>query len=644
MSALPSWRDAKRVALDYETCDEQINDLGPGTRRGAYIVGAAFAIEDGPSYYLPMRHEGGGNLDVDQVINYLKDQAKDFTGSILASGAQYEIDMGEHAGINFKPKQWVDPTIYEPLLDELQLKYGLDHVLLRRGFAGKDETVLRAAANAHGIHPKKHLHKLHSKYVGAYGERDVAGLFELCSQQEREITEQDLWETVNLELDLIPVLAEMRKRGVRIDLDEVDRLEQQAWAVIDEEMARFSYETGAQLSRHHINKATALGAALRGIGLSVPMTDPSLKNPETKSKPKPQIDDQFFTNYADSHDGKRKAFIRHVPAVAALQRARKWKKLEETARGRKEAAICHGDEWRIHPTFNQLRAQKDDADPEGARFGRMSAADPNVQQEPVRYYEFAEAWRGVYKPDRGGEWASADFSQQEPRNWVHYSLIAKLPGAEEFARRWREDPKLSFHKMTAEITGLDVADAKNCGLGIGYGMGGGALCETWLNLPTVMKYSEFLGRTYKAAGPEGQRVIDIYYRGVPFLKPLGKLLQAKVEAKGYLVLFDAGKRRLRFPPKASGGYEWAHKALNRVSQGRAAIQTKVACLAMHRAGVPLQIAVHDEFNWTTYSREDAKQAAIVMRDADQLRVRNRVVLEVGPDWGHLNDEIDLEAA
>lgn len=56
LNELPRWDGIKRIGFDTETKDPQLTTLGPGVRRGAEIVGISFAIEDGPSYYLPMRH------------------------------------------------------------------------------------------------------------------------------------------------------------------------------------------------------------------------------------------------------------------------------------------------------------------------------------------------------------------------------------------------------------------------------------------------------------------------------------------------------------------------------------------------------------------------------------------------------------
>ncbi len=85
VSELPSWKGAKRIGLDCETRDNQLRDLGPGPRRGAYTTGWSFAIEGGPKHYLPMRHEGGDNLPEEEVLRYLRDNIKDFDGEFVGA-------------------------------------------------------------------------------------------------------------------------------------------------------------------------------------------------------------------------------------------------------------------------------------------------------------------------------------------------------------------------------------------------------------------------------------------------------------------------------------------------------------------------------------------------------------------------------
>src|SRR5574343_83439 len=89
LTTLPSWAGAKRIAIDCETKDPNLKRLCPGARDpNAHITGISFAIEDGPGAYLPIRHAGGDNLPVDAVLRYVRDQARDFAGTIVCANLQ----------------------------------------------------------------------------------------------------------------------------------------------------------------------------------------------------------------------------------------------------------------------------------------------------------------------------------------------------------------------------------------------------------------------------------------------------------------------------------------------------------------------------------------------------------------------------
>src|SRR5215207_7386848 len=99
VAQLPSWRDAKRICIDVETRDTNLKKLGPGVRRGdGYIVGYGVAIEDGPAFYLPTRHEGGGNLPRDEVRRYLMGNLREYRGQIAGAGLPYDIDYMQEEG------------------------------------------------------------------------------------------------------------------------------------------------------------------------------------------------------------------------------------------------------------------------------------------------------------------------------------------------------------------------------------------------------------------------------------------------------------------------------------------------------------------------------------------------------------------
>jgi DNA polymerase I-like protein with 3'-5' exonuclease and polymerase domains len=142
---------------------------------------------------------------------------------------------------------------------------------------------------------------------------------------------------------------------------------------------------------------------------------------------------------------------------------------------------------------------------------------------------------------------------------------------------------------------------------------------------------------------------------VPFLKSTIYAVQKKIEspASGGSIRTLLG-RKCRFPlwePMAWGinkalPYEEAaakygvrikramtYKGTNKLIQGSAADQCKSAMLALHKAGFNIMLQVHDEIALSVKSREEAEEAAKIMREAVELAVPSKVDVEVGPNWG-----------
>src|SRR5687768_9045230 len=200
MESLPDWTSAKRVAVDVETKDEHLKALGIGVRRGGYITGVSFAIEDGPKHYLPIRHAGGDNLDAVQVVRYLRAQAKVFKGDLVGANLSYDMDYMLEEGIDWKlVRYWRDIQVAAPLIYELHDSFSLQNICLRLGLPGKDENVLKEAARAYNVDPKKGMWQLPGRYVGQYAEADVDQPLAVLRKQERLIDDEDLWDIYNLE-------------------------------------------------------------------------------------------------------------------------------------------------------------------------------------------------------------------------------------------------------------------------------------------------------------------------------------------------------------------------------------------------------------------------------------------------------------
>jgi len=643
---LPSWAGAKRIAIDTETRDPDLKKLGPGPRRpGSYIVGISFAIEDGPAHYLPIRHAGGGNLPEKQVLDYIRDQAKNYEGILVGANSPYDQDfLGTQEKIEFPKIKWSrDVLIADPLIYELHDHYNLDAVAKRHGFEGKNEDLMIKATSDFRLNTKNvkgDLWQLPAEFVGPYGEEDARLLLPILRKQELEIEAKDLWEAYDLESKLSRVLLKMRRRGVAIDCDRLTKIEE--WAHKEEALAldRVHASTGVRIKVGDVWKPEVVAQSLLAADIRVPQTALGATS----------ITKDFL------------AEIDH-PVPQALARARKVNKLRTTFAKSVRTHMVNG---RIHCTLNQMRRQKEGAgndEESGAKFGRLSCTNPNLQQQPARD-AFAPMWRSIYLPDPAPLWAADDYSQQEPRWAVEYACqCRKLIGHSAWEKaivareRYIQDPHTDNHQMMADMiagrkaTPKERKDAKVIYLGLSYGMGAAKLCRElgyptmfavrdsdWNVYPSNSEEGQQLIRlgaeVFETAGPEGQKLLGGFDREVPFVKRLAKKCEKRAHEVGYIVL--AMGRRCNFPKDEMGNWDrrFTCKAFNRLIQGTSSIQTKMSMVLLDEAGFDLIIQVHDENAIGVENKEQAEDAATIMRNALPAKIPFKVDVEIGKSWGH----------
>lgn len=626
LADLPSWKGVKRIGFDTETRDEHLSTLGPGVRRGAYMVGISFAIEGGKSYYLPFRHQSGGNLPEDNVLAYIRDQAKDFDGMIVTANGPYDYDFCEEQNIVFPKAVKRDIQVGATLVNENHYRFSVDAIAKRYGIKGKDETLLRKAASMYRFGKvnkeltqtqiKGNLWRMHSKYVGPYAEYDAFSPLEIQRKIEADIEKQNLHQIYQLESDIMPITVKMQRRGVRINEDRLEQI--RLWSYQEQRacLKRIRHTTGVNIHHEELNNKTAIAPALEAIGVKLELTEKTSQ---------PRIDKDVL--YSIDH---------HV--ARDLIRARKMDKLRNTF---VKSIRRHMTNGRIHSTFNQLRRAKEDAASDGLdrgpRYGRMSSEHPNVQQQPARD-DFAAMWRSIYLPDHDGQlWLAADYSQQEPRLLTHYAELSHLKGATEAADRYREDPNTDNHQMMADLCGLPRKAAKTIYLGLCYGMGGGKLAVS-LGLPTVIKMKRN-GHTYLAAGPEAQAILDQFNSRAPYVKGLSNKCQEFAEGHGYIRTILG--RILHFESNEKGVYLDAYKAANKIIQGSAGDQTKLAMVQLDRAGLCPQIQVHDEVGMSVDTLAQVREVGRIMVTGVKLQVPSVVDLEASRSWGETDPEASL---
>lgn len=627
ISELPTWENVKRIAVDTETRDPFLKKLGLSVRRGGYIAGISFAIEDGPAYYLPIRHQASeDNLDERKVLRYLADQAKVFRGELVGMNLPYDLDYLAEAGVVFRNVSFFrDVSIAAMLCNELYPRNSLNDILSRYGLPQKQEQGLNQAAKAWGLNAKSDMWRMPGRHVAKYAIADVTLPLQLMRRIERDIDEQDLWQIWDLESKVLPVAVKIRRRGVRINEDRLDRICQ--WGLGQEQtlLERVKHSTGIEIPCDDLLKKDLTEAALNSVGVMLPKT--ASGQPSTDADTLKSID----------HDVAR-----------WILKAKKYHKMRNDFAGSIRRHLVNG---RIHSTFRQIKGTTEGKDDEsGAAYGRFSSKDPNLQQQysPEKEPEISAMWREIFLPEDDSLWASCDYSAQEPRMIVHYAALARCTGGQEMVDKYLANPRLDLHQSTADLcaarfTALGIPEdkhrksSKEIFLGRCYGMGGAKLCDK-LGLPTDW-WQPPKGPVRRVAGEEGKRVTEAFNQMVPFLTELAEAAATRANKMGYVRTLLGRKcrfPRLKSPRKFRGKlqhYDWVHKALNRIVQGGSADQGKKALVDADAAGHFIQIPVHDELCGSVSSEKQGKEIAEIMENAVELLVPSVVDVAVGKSWG-----------
>ena len=599
----PDLSEAKEIAIDLETCDPHMESMGPGwPRNDGFIVGYAVAV-DGWAGYFPVAHGGGGNLDRGLVERWIRKVLETPADKIMHNAA---YDSGWLLASGFKINgRIIDTMVAAPLLDENRFSFSLNALGFEYLKEVKSEQGLKEAAGDFGVHAKKELWKLPAMYVGVYAEQDAALTLKLWQHFKILLRKEEIDSIFTLESELLPILVEITRRGVRFDRDncatQIENMRQREEKLLLE----IKNMAGTKVD---IWAAASIAAGFDKLGIQYPKSATGLPS--------------FTKSFLDSHPH---------PIAKMITEARELNKTHGTFLSPYlEFSAVDG---RIHPHVNQLRS-----DDGGTVTGRLSMANPNLQQVPARHEVIGPLVRSLFLPEEGQLWAANDFSSQEPRLLVHYATLLGLPGAEKMAEAYRSNPDTDFHQMVADMAGIQRKAAKTIGLGLMYGMGKQKLANS-LDLPLE----------------EASELIATFHSKVPFLRGTVDAVMKRIEhrATGGSIRTLLG-RKCRFPlwePTEWGvnkalPYEQAiieygprikramtYKGLNRLIQGSAADQTKAAMVALHKAGFTLLLQVHDEIALSVNNRDEAVEASRIMAHAVSLEVPSRVDVEIGPSWG-----------
>lgn len=592
------------VALDTETNDPDLKIVGPNwCRHGVgHLAGFSLAWPEGERYY-PIGHAGEGNLNRDNCLRYLADLAANSSVQFVCHNALYDYGwLWGREGIRFANRPY-DTQAAVALLDEYRQRNNLGYNLnaVGRDYCNilKDESKLQEAAEYFGLRSKSDLWKLDPKYVGEYAETDAGNCLQVWQTVEPMLREQNLWGIFDLEMRYAIVVSEMRKRGVRVDIPRAERFR--------DELKRREAEAAKQLRtlmgfEVPVWETAVLAKAFTARGIQFPYTAPSLAHPTGQPS--------FTAPWLKTIDD---------PLAKLLLQIRRWEKVRGTfVEGFFLDLSTNG---RVYPQINPLPT-----DDSGAVSGRSSCEKPNLQQLSAKDVEMAQEVRGLCLPEEGAEWAALDYSQQEPRLAVHFAFLAGVRGARQVVEQYRNNPRIDFHNMVAELASILRGPAKILNLALIYGKGEAATCRE-LGFETEWIKTR-RGKMVEVAGPEGKAFLAAYHRVVPFVNGLKDACKRAVKKKGYIRTLLG--RRCRF----GEGKAHDHMAVNRLVQGSAADQLKKANVDLYEqlGEIPL-VNVHDENGLNKWSQKQIDRAVEVMVETTPLEVPVVVDVATGSNWG-----------
>lgn len=603
---LPSLKNASIISIDVETRDPGLMDKGPGGVRGeGYLLGLSVATPDGFSEYFPLRHETGNVENPEQVINWAKAELKGNQPKIGAN-ILYDLEWFRVSGIEVGGPKY-DVQTAEPLLDENKKTYKLEALAQEYLKVGKEESGLAEEAKVLGIPAdkiKENLWKIPGNKVAEYGKGDAILPLKIFEMQEKKLREEELWDLFLMETKLLDLMLAMRFKGVPVDLEKAEKLAKD----LEKKQKKLLSEL-QKIAGREIDIWSNQDIAKRCQSANIPFPITEKENPSFLGGWLSEQENPFFKTLLEArqYDRAGSVFVRSKVIDVAVK-------------------------GRVYPQFFATR--RDDY---GTRSGRLSSANPNLQQVPARNEELGKLIRSLFIAEKGKTWCKLDYSQQEFRVLVHYAMLLKLPGAEEAGKKYIDNPDTDFHQLVADMAGIDRRPAKTINLGLTYGMG-------------AKKMAQQLGLSME----ESRELVDKYHFGLPFIRPLIKRADQQAQRVGFVKTILGRKRRFEFwgpagdytkglvpLPKEAAQTTWGsritrfftYKAWNAVDQGSSADMMKKAMVTCWDAGLVPNITVHDELDFADADEKTMKTAHEAMRDCMKLLVPMKVDVTTGPSWG-----------
>lgn len=564
--------------------DAETNGLDWRTNKTVGHV-LTFSGDPADSFYLPIRHGGGSNMDPAKVNGLLASVARTRPTLrwVFFNGA-FDLKFMHNDDIH-PAGPLEDTSINAFLIDERQNKFSLDACCKFMNVQEKKgDDLYKYMAGVFGGEPDRNQMANYWRLSGLdpvgvdYATGDGTSTWQLWEKQQPELDAQELRTVWAVECRCIRVLHRMMIRGIRIDeerLEQVIRLVNREYDKAHSMLPKdFNEKAPSQLKKF--------------------FTDHGITDWPTTPKGNPSFGEHWLET---NEPGKR------------IIKARKLRHLKNSfLTPMKERHLWRG---RVHTNYNQTRGEEF-----GTITGRLSSNDPNLQQVHKRDKLLGSVFRSIFIPDDGMIWSSRDYSQIEPRLLAHYANVKVLLDG------YLDDPPIDAHTSVAQRANIDRQSGKTLNQALLTGAGNA-------------KAASMLGRPMA----EAMQIVEQYFKSMPEIKPFQRRSSNVMLARGYVRSLLGRRARLEDP-------RFAYKTLNRLLQcGNADIIKKAMAdvdeyYASEGDRVHLLNNIHDDL--CDQFREDDRhihaRATEIMTDygpnGQSVYIRVPLTIEdgEGPDW------------
>ena len=565
------------LCLDTETTS--INPID------AELVGLSFSVEEGKAFYVAIPAE---RKKAERIVNIFKPLYENTKILKIGQNIKYDMEVLMNYGVR----------LAAPMFDTM-----LAHYVLQPEQKHNMDILAETLLNYQTIHideligPKgksqKNMRDISPADICDYAAEDAditLRLYNVLKPRLKEADVEDLF--YNIEMPLVPVLAEMEMNGVLLDTNALAETSK----VFTDRMTQIEKNI-YELAGHQFNIASPkqVGEVLFG---EMKIVD----------KPKKTKTGQYVTSEEVLQQLRSKA-----PIVDHILEHRGLKKLLGTYVDALPKLI-NPHTGHIHTSFNQAVTAT----------GRLSSSDPNLQNIPVRGEDGKEI-RKCFIPEPGCLFFSADYSQIELR------VMAHLSGDKNMIEAFREG--YDIHAATAariykedinNVTRDQRTKAKRANFGIIYGI-------------TVFGLAERL----EISRDEAKQLIDGYFETFPQVHDYMEKAKQLAREHGYAETFF---HRRRYLPDITSHNATVRNfaernAINAPIQGSAADIIKIAMIRIYerfrREGIKSKmiLQVHDELNFSVLPEEKEQVEKIVLEEM-QNAYPLQVPLVADSGWGN----------